>query len=531
MSFVSLAFILFMAVVAAVYFVVPKKVRWVVLLVASYVFFWLNSEWLVVALFAQTIGTFLFGLWIQRIEDKANVAIDQLKAAKEREAAKELKTRTRTRKRYVMALGIVFNLGALFTMKYFNFFTETANALLAGLGVQLPSLGLIVPIGLSFYTLQAIAYLIDLRRSKMPADRNPLKFMLFMSFFPQIAQGPIPRFHQLAHQLYEGHSFDYKRMCYGAQLILWGFMKKLVLADRIAIPVNQIFDNWTCYDGLILFLAAAGYGLQVYADFSGGIDIARGFSQVLGIELEQNFRQPYFSKSITELWRRWHITLGAWMRDYVFYPLSMSKALTSFGKVAGKVVGAKMGRKLAPCIATFIAFFFVGLWHGPKWTYVGYGVYNGIFLALATILPEFYASLKRKLNVNEESGSWLFFQMLRTFLIASVSRFFTRAVNLKQTFGMMGAMMNGWYDLSFVTDGTLVDLGLDVANWFIVIAMILIMLVVGIVHEREISIRDVIARQGIVARWAVYLGAFAVVLIFGAYGSGYNAAAFIYQQY
>lgn len=531
MAFVSFAFIGFMAIVAALYFVFPQKARWIVLLIASYVFFWVNSEWLILALFAQTLGTFLFGLWIQRIEDRDAPELAKLMAEKNREAAKNLKIATRARKRRVLIAGIIFNLGALGSLKYFDFFSENANALLSLIGIQIPHLGILVPIGLSFYSLQAISYLIDLRRNKMEADRNLFHFMLFMSYFPQIVQGPIPRYHQLAHQLYEGHSFDYQRLCYGAQLILWGFMKKLVLADRIAIPVNQLFDNWTSYDGLILFIAAAGYGLQVYADFSGGIDIARGFSQVLGIELEQNFRQPYFSKSVTEFWRRWHITLGAWMRDYVFYPLSMSKVLTGFGKIAGKVVGSKTGRRLAPCIATFLVFFCVGLWHGPRWTYVGYGIWNGIFLSLATVLPEFYAFLKRKLHINDESKPWHVFQMFRTFIIAAISRFFPRATTLSQALGMFSSMLLGWNNISFITDGTLLNIGLDVANWVIVIAMIVIMFVVGVIHERNISIREVLSRQILIVRWTVYLAAILIVLVFGVYGTEYDAAAFIYQQF
>ena len=528
MAFVSLAFIAFMAVVLAVYFVTPSNGRWIVLLVASYVFFWINSEWLIAALFVQTLGTFLFGLWIQRIED--NTA-PEIAATKDKTALRALKVAVKKRKQRVMTLGIIFNLGALLTMKYYNFFADNANMLLMAAGIKLPSLGIAVPIGLSFYTLQAIAYLVDLRRAKMTADTNLFKFMLFMSYFPQILQGPIPRHTQLAHQLYEGHTFDTKRACYGMQLILWGFMKKLILADRLAIPVNQVFDNWQYYDGLIVFLAAACYGIQVYADFSGGIDIARGFSQMLGIELVDNFRQPYFSKSITELWRRWHITLGNWMRDYVFYPLSMAKGLGKIGKAIGKACGASLGRKFAPCLATFIVFILVGFWHGANWTFIAYGIWNGVFITLATLIPEFYALLKRKLHIDEESAGWLFFQMFRTFIIVSLGRFFSRATTMTQALGMAGSITVGWYDLSFLVDGSLTNLGLNVANWVVLFVMLLILLSVDIAHERGFAIRDFIARQGIVARWLIYLTALAAVLVFGVYGTGYDAASFIYQQF
>ena len=216
MAFVSLKFVAFMAVVLAVYFATPGKVRWFVLLVASYFFFWLNSEWLVVELLVQTLGTFLFGLWIQRIEDQTAPLIAE---QQDKKAMRELKLAAKKRKQRIAVLGIVFNLGALLTLKYYNFFADNTNGVLAALGVQVPSFGFIVPIGLSFYTLQAIAYLVDLRRGKMRADTNPLKFMLFMSYFPQILQGPIPRHAQLANQLYADNRFDGKRACYGMQLM------------------------------------------------------------------------------------------------------------------------------------------------------------------------------------------------------------------------------------------------------------------------------------------------------------------------
>ena len=313
MSFVSAFFLAFIAVVTVVYFVMPKTVRWVVLLVASYLFFFINSHFLILVLFAQTLVTYLCGRWMGVIDDKLALPADADRAAK-RAAKSEAK---RLKKRAVH-VGVVFNIGVWLFLKYFNFFADNANFILQLFNIQIPSLGLLVPIGLSFYTLQAVAYIIDVQRGKCEVDKSLPQFMLYMSYFPQIVQGPIPRYADLAMQLYKGHSFDYQRACFGAQLILWGLIKKLVIADRLGIPVSQVFDNYGYYSGFIVFLAAAGYGLQVYADFSGGIDIARGFSQLIGIDMQQNFRQPYFSRSIEDFWRRWHMTLGAWTRDYIF---------------------------------------------------------------------------------------------------------------------------------------------------------------------------------------------------------------------
>ena len=528
MAFVSLAVLAFVTLVALVYFAVPRKVRWVVLLVASYFFFYLNSEWLLLVLFAQTCITFGCGLMMAKVDERATAAMAEMEDKKQ---IREAKVAARTNKKRFMVIGVLINVGALLFLKYYNFFADNANVLLSILGVQLPPLGLIVPIGMSFYTLQAIAYLVDVQRGKIEADRSLPKFMLFMSYFPQILQGPIPRHQQLAGQLYEGHSFDYKRMCYGMQLMLWGFMKKMIIADRLAIPVNQIFDNYAYYDGMIVFLAAAGYGLQVYADFSGGIDIARGFSEILGIQLTDNFRQPYFSRSIEDFWRRWHITLGAFMRDYVFYPLSLSKAFGRIGKKARSLFGSTIGKRIPPFIAMFIVYFLVGFWHGANWTYITYGVWNGVFITLGILLEDRYAQAKSKLGIDEESSSWKLFQMFRTFIICSIGRYFSRAATITACAGMIRRTMVNWWDLSFIVDGSLLNLGLDVGNWIVLGIGVLVLLLVDIAHERGISLRDRLASQGIAARWLVYLLALACVLVFGVYGSDYDAASFIYQQF
>ena len=517
-----------MGVVFAAYFLVPSKVRWVVLLIASYVFYWLYSEWLILIMFGQTLVTYLCGRAMGHINSKCDVA---LAAVDEKDAKKDLKAKAKKQTRHIMWLGVLINLLTLLFLKYYNFFADNANSLLQAIGVQLPSLGLLLPIGISFYTLQAIAYLSDVQRGKTAEDTNLAKFMLFMSFFPQIVQGPIPRYKHLAHQLYEGHSFDGKQASYGAQLIIWGFIKKMVIADRLAIPVNQIFDNYAYYDGAIVFLAAAGYGLQVYADFSGGVDIARGFAQMIGINMEENFRQPYFTKSVAEFWRRWHITLGAWMRDYIFYPLSLSKAFMNLGKRARKIFGSNVGKKIPPFIANFIVFFLVGFWHGANWTFIAYGLWNAIFIMAGVLLDDRYEAIKKGLHIDGDSFGWHLFQMIRSFFICSYGRFFSRADTLAQSLYMMRSSVAGFYGLAFITDGSLLNLGLDTANWIVLCIGLLVLFVVDLAHERGISFRDAIAGQQIVFRWIIYLAAISIPLVFGVYGSGYDAAAFIYQQF
>lgn len=528
LSYVSGLFLAFVAAVIVAYFLVPKKGRWIVLLLASYTFFFLNSEWVILVLVFQTLVTYLCGLWIERIMTAGAQKAESLS----RKEARALKKQTKSHSRKAMAVGIVFNLATLLYLKYWNFFVDVGNSLLAKAGIQLPhALGLVLPVGISFYTLQAIAYLSDITRNKTKADHSLPKFMLFMSYFPQILQGPIPRHSQLAKQLYEGHRFDYKRLCYGSQLILWGFIKKLVIANRLAIPVDQLFDNASYYTGPILFLASVGYGLQVYADFSGGMDISLGISQILGIQLADNFKQPYFSNSVEDFWRRWHITLGQWMRDYVFYPLNLSKAFARIGKKTRAVFGTSAGKKIPPFMAMFIVYLLVGFWHGSSWKYVAYGLWNSIFISMGILLVDQYAAMRKLFRISEDSKAWLGFQIFRTFIVCSIGRYFSRAASLSVALNMMKNTFVGWYDFSFITDGSLINLGLSNASWFVLVIALIVLFAVDYGHERGVSFRDTIARQGIVLRWAIYLLAIAIPVVFGVYGSGYNASAFIYQQF
>ncbi|MBQ1391714.1 MAG: MBOAT family protein, partial [Firmicutes bacterium] len=377
MTFVSLEFVFFLAIVFLTYFLCPKNKRWIILLIASMAFYYICSKKLILVLIASTAVTFLTGLGVGRVYDRRDEGIRALGDQVTSKDKKARKAEAKKQAKKVMLVGVLIELGVLIFIKYFNFIGETINSVA---GASIPRLNLLMPLGISFYTLQAISYIMDVYREKMKPDHHFFKFALYMSFFPQIVQGPFPRYRQLAEQLYTGHDFDYQRFMFGIQLILWGWMKKLIIADRVSIPVSQIFNNYELYHGQMIFLGAALYGLQVYADFSGGMDIARGVSQVLGIELELNFRQPYFSTSVEDFWRRWHITLGAFMRDYVFYPMSLSKLFNDLSKKARKVFGNNFGKKLPSFLAMFIVYFIVGAWHGSSWKYVAYGVYNGMFI-------------------------------------------------------------------------------------------------------------------------------------------------------
>jgi len=531
MAFVSVQFLIFIAVTILVYFLVPKKFQWCVLLAASYAYFWFSSKWLFLVLLASTAVTFFTAKAVYGVNTKGKQYIKDNTESMSSKERKEYKDKTKKKAKRVLMVGVILDLGTLLFLKYFNFFASNSNRLLKYAGIELPMLQLLLPIGISFYTLQAIAYMVDVYRGKYEPDKHFGKFMLFMSYFPQIVQGPIARHNQLAHQLYEEHKFDYKRFMYGLQLILWGYMKKMIIADRIAIPVNQIFDHYSDYSGLMIFFGAAFYGLQVYADFFGGMDIARGFSQIIGVELELNFLQPYFSKSIEDFWRRWHITLGGWMRDYVFYPLSLSKAFGNLSKKSRKVLGQFVGKRLPSFLAMFIVYFLVGFWHGANWKYIAYGVWNGVFITAGILLVEVYDKAREKCGIAADSFTWRLFQIIRTFCLVAMGRIFSRADDLGAALGMFKLMFKKFYDLSFILDGSLINLGLDNANWILLIISVVVLFVVDYLHERGVQIRDKIANQNIIFRWLIYYAAIIIIIIFGVYGPEYNSASFIYEKF
>ena len=533
MTFISLTFFLFVATLVLAYYLTPKRFRWIVLLVGSYAFYWTNSAWLVLVLFGTTLVTYLIGLWIQAVSDRNQAYLKENKGTLSREEKKQFKEKGKKTARRILGLGILVDLGALLFLKYFNFFGSNINSVLSRLGraQAVPTLNLLLPLGISFYTLQAIAYMVDIYRGKTQADRNPAKFMLYMSFFPQIVQGPIPRHNRLAQQLYEGHDFDYTRLCYGAQLALWGLFKKLVISERFAIPVNYLFGNYASYTGPIQLFAGMLYGLQVYADFSGGMYIGRGVAQMLGIGLELNFEQPYFSTSVEDFWRRWHITMGNWMKDYIFYPLSMSKAFTSLGRACRKRLGQYVGNRIPPFIAMFIVYVTVGFWHGASWNFIAYGIWNGLFIMTGILLDGVYAKVRQLLGMKDDAASLRLFRVVRTFVIISFGRLFSRAENLTAALDMFRRAFTHWKDITFLTNGTLLNTGLNTANWFVLCAFLLLLLWVDVQHERKVSLRDAFARQPLIFRWAIYIGAVLLILVFGYYGPSYNSADFIYQQF
>lgn len=523
-----------------VYFLFPlKKQKWVVLLAASYVFYLFAGYKYVAFILFTTISTYLIALWIEKISTSSKAVIKQNKADWSREQKKKYKDKIKTRKRLVMALCLVLNFGILAFLKYYNFFAGSLNDVMGsfGIGFSAPTLSLFLPLGISFYTFQSMGYIVDVYREKTPAERNPLKFALFVSFFPQIIQGPISIYDQLAKQLYEPHSFDFTRFKHGIELILWGLVKKMIFADRAVVAINTVTASYGSYNGTTLTFTILLYAFQLYADFSGGIDISRGVAQIFGIDMMENFKRPYFSKDINEYWRRWHMSLGNWFKNYLFYPLAMSSL---FINVSKKIKGSKFGstaagahiaKVLPTSIASFIVFFMVGVWHGANWKYIGFGVWNGGIIMLSVLMKPVFEWVIKKLHINAKSFPYTVFQIFRTFIVVLVGYVFDVAPNFGEamrTFALFFTDQNLSIGCSQIS-----TLGLGKKEYLLILAGVVLVFIVSLIQERneKTTIREMLDKKPFIFRWgAVFVGVMALV-VFGVYGSGFNAADFVYMQF
>ncbi len=529
MGYHSLTFILFITFVFLIYFVVPKKTQWMVLLIASYVFYFFASVQMSVFLIASTLITFYAGSVMGKINAQLGIALAT--EGLDKDGRKQLKKTFKRKTRAVLVCALILNFGILGVLKYYDFLANNLNALFTVFSADaaLPHLNLLLPLGISFYIFQSSGYMIDVYRGKYAPDKNIAKFALFVSFFPQLIQGPISRYDSLAAQLTASHKFNLDSLKLGLQLVLWGFFKKLVIADRLSALVGTVFDSGSEFGFFVNALGSLAYGLQLYCDFSGGIDISRGIAEVMGIRMAQNFKRPYFAQNVAEFWRRWHITLGSWAKDYVFYPIVLSKTMSKLSCRLERF-GNHIARVLPPSIATMVCFLMIGVWHGAAWKFVFFGLYYGLLIALSQLLNPLFNKMADKLKINRHCFSWRLFGILRTLFLVSIGRCITRSGGFMSGFTMLKSSLTHW-DPWTLYDGTMLELGLSQTDYHIVFAGILILLVVGILQEKGLGIRATLSKQNLWFRWLIIIGAVIAVLLFGVYGPNYTAQSFIYAQF
>ena len=520
MLFTSLEFIGFLAVCVILYYLLPLKFQWYLLLAASLFFYASLGRRRIVFILFSCVTAWAAGLLLGRRHNAEKLAIAELLSP-----TREEKARTRRRyllqRRWILAAFLSANLGLWFFFKFYGLAAEKIAVL--------PHFSLIVPVGISFYTLQITGYLLDVYHKKVEPERSLLKTMLFTTFFPQIIEGPISRFDQLAPQLCAPHAFEYDTFVLGLQRILWGYFKKLVIADRFQIAVATIFNNYTEYYGFEIAIGAILYTIQLYADFSGGIDVALGVGELFGIHLPENFKRPFFSKSVSEFWRRWHITLGTWLRDYIFYPVTLSKPLAKLGRFFSSHK-LKWAAKWVPAyLSLLILWFCNGVWHGDGLQYIAFGLYHGLLIMLGMSFEPLFRRAGGLLHLNYDSMSWRFVRVARTFLLVCLGELIFRAPGLSAAASMIRNLFSCFNPWVF-TDGFLLTLGLDAKDFVVGILAVLLLLGVSLASRKGEVRRWVLSRE-LPLRWGILLAGIVAVVLFGVYGPDYDPTPFIYFQF
>jgi alginate O-acetyltransferase complex protein AlgI len=527
LDLLSLSFVLFLAVSLAAYYLVGRfsqRAQWVVLLAASLAFYCLVGRWQTLAyMLACAAVTWAAPLALARMDARCK---EERAAAPDRAARRAVKAAWAGRRRAVLVAALLACFGILAYLKYWNVLLYEV-----GLAASPASLGLLLPLGISFYTFQSVSYLVDAYNGRFEPQRNFLKHLLFVSWFPQVIQGPINRYEQLSPQLLEYHearSVRYDRailrFCYGA-------LKKIAIANMLVGVIEAIFSNVTTgIPGSVVVFGILLYSAQQYGDFSGGIDMVEAASSLFGVGMAENFRRPYFSVSLADFWRRWHITLGTWMRDYVFFPFAVSRPMRALGARASSL-GEHLGRTLPACVANLLVFLIVGLWHGAEPHYVAWGLYNGLVIALADLLAPAFRRANEALRVDTGGRAHRVFCVVRTFLVVNVGWYFDRIYDfgdsllcLRNTFtNFAPQQFSLWLSQAGVHGSAIMFMG------FTAVAC-LIVFIVSLAQERGVDVDGRILGWNCVLRGLFYCMVIGLIVV-TSYITQNAAGGFMYANF
>ena len=530
MSFISLKFALFVIIALLVYYICPKRLRWVVLLVASYVFYAICSLKVIEYIIITTVTTYLAGRQIEKI------AVGQKAYIKEhselsRDEKKIYKAKCKNKQRWILWLCVILNIGFLMFLKYANWGLAYYNYYrLMWFGItDFKYINIIMPLGVSFYTFQSVGYLSDVFNSKFETEKNFFKYALFVGFFPQIIQGPISRFNELSETLYSCPDFDFYRIKSGFVRIMWGLFKKLVIADRLSAYVKGVMDlREYGFEGFYILMAIFFYSMQIYGDFSGGIDVTIGVAEMFGVKVTENFERPFFSKSISEYWRRWHITLGTWFKDYIFYPLSLWKPFLNLGKWVKNHINESLGKRVPLYLPLIIVWTTTGMWHGSESRYVVWGLLNLFFVILGTEFEGISENLINRFKINVNGFWFKSYRIIKTFWLMSFLRLFDINKNTERAIEAFKGLFRGWDRFSW--EEVYGTLGLPHDDLILVIIAILILFIVELI-QRSGSIRERIFKLSPALQLTVVTAFSFLVIIFGYYGLGFDSASFIYGAF
>lgn len=497
MLFNSFDFLIFFPIVCFGYYIIPYRFRHIFLLIASYFFYmcW-NPQYALLMLLSTGI-TYFSGIgihWADGLTDN--------------------KKKTAMRKMFLV-LSFVLNLSILFFFKYFNFVVDSLNRVLsyARIAPVDAVIDVVLPVGISFYTFQALSYTADVYRGDIYCEKNFLKYALFVSFFPQLVAGPIERSKNLLKQINVKHSFDAKQVQEGLTLMLFGLFQKMVISDNVAHIVNEVYDHYTTYGAVELIFATVLFAFQIYCDFGGYSNIAIGAAKVMGIHLMENFDTPYMANTVANFWRRWHISLTSWFRDYLYIPLG----------------GNKKG-KLRQYFNIMVVFLVSGLWHGASWHYVAWGGINGVYQIIGDMLRPFRDKLCKQLQIKREAFSHQVLKVLTTFALVDVSWIFFRSDGIRQALSIIKRICFRW-DFSVLAEEGIFKLGIGRQQCQMVLVAIVVLVITDILKYLKIDWIKGLCKQGIWFQYVAYLLLIFIILIFGSYGPGFDASEFIYFQF
>ncbi len=483
MSILSVAFLTFLLILAVIYHIAPPKLKPYIILAGNIYFFLQFDIRYSIFLLFSIVTVFFATILMEKVESVIA-------------------------KKTVISITLILNIGVLFFVKYVPWLLGLASKVLpfdtSGFAAKI-----IVPVGISFYTLQICGYMIDVYRNKYAAEKNFFKFASFSTFFPLMLQGPISRYDQLADQLWYQNKRDeiYHNFTYGAQLMLWGFFKKLVIADRAAIAVNAVFADDSQFSGIAVIIGILCYTVQIYTDFSGCVDISRGAAQLFGINVMENFKHPYFATSIQDFWKRWHIALSSWLRDYVYISLG--------GNRKGAV------RKY---INMIIVFFVSGLWHGVGFHYIVWGLLQAFYQIIGALTLKPKKKFCELLHIDRESSVFKFYQRFVTFILVNISWVVFRANGTTAAINILKSAV------SFKSYAEIIP-GLDFFDTVVLVAAIAVLYFISYYQNKGYHMRDEISKTVTPVRWTIFLLAFVIILILGIYGPGFSSASFIYMNF
>lgn len=508
MSYLDFYFFIFLFLSFAVYFVIPSRFRKIVILISSLVFYVCAGWEKIIFLIVDFLITYFASWKINSLYSGKSGTGDSKKIA------------SRYVKISVFAIILI-----LVLFKAANFLTSSSGILSSWRSVY----SFLVPLGLSYYTFSSVGYILDVYWKKANFEKNALTLFACIIYFPHIVEGPINRYGKMFAQFERLPGFQFKRVCFGFQRMIWGYFKKLVIADRISVVTSSIFGNLDLYDGGFVLFGMLLNVVHIYADFSGCMDIVLGISEAYGIKMEENFNHPFFSSSIAEFWRRWHMTLCSWFKNYIYMPLSVSQIHIKMIMKLRKKHGTTFSRMYATIVPMLVVWILTGLWHGTGWNYVLWGVYYAVLMSAGVLLQKKFKKMKEFFKIDDCSKGWKLFSIIRTFFLFAIGRMITVLNRWDSLAVVMKRLLRRWNPWIFF-DGSLYKLGLDRQNFTLMILTVIFLFAVEFLQTKG-SVRELIARKNIVLRWIVYFAAICSVIIFGMYGPGYNASSFVYGNF